>query len=45
MYETVLQPDSAILDWCIFILNLKNVAHSQQASKTAKVNIFPCTQI
>ena len=34
MYETVLQPDSAILDKCIMILQRKIVAGSPEPSKT-----------
>ena len=43
MYETVLEPDSAILNWCFMILNKKKML--QAANRHPKVDIFPCTQI
>ena len=43
MYETVLEPDSAILNWCFMILNKKKML--QAANRHPKVGIFPCTQI
>ena len=40
MYETVLQPDSAISNWCVMILDQKNVAGCQQASESGHFPLY-----
>ena len=40
MYETVLEPDSAILNWCFMILNPKKCCRVLAASKSGHFSLY-----